>query len=450
MKISAKVKNIKIKVGGKIELAAKGGEGSGNIGHRGRPGKVGGSGEGGPTTPSTAKQPATKKPATKKGGLNVGDTFVLDGRTGTITRENDIGSIFVKYDDGDVNWIPRKKIARKIAEQSDAKTTAPQKSDIDNRFADVVRNGRPVRLYHSTPKEFLASIKEQGILANDAINSKDVDEGVYFTSTKESGFTYAGGFEHSAVIEFSIPKSEYDKVVYDDYDSKVYGAQHSYIISRNIPPEWITGVYISSDWGDDIGPFIKSKEGTRTGYMVVVFEDKSKPTIQPVRVDQAKKIDERWSAVSSGSGGMLIYHGTSAKIADIISKEGLRAFDGEDRPPSVYFAIDYGTAQEYGEGSPSDFETYAIVEFVIPQSSHADVKFDKVDCNMFGQENDYRIEGDIPRDWIRRIEVYDMDGDVLRRAKEFTGGTCYAVVFIDSPKETNNDNENQSQEERQC
>lgn len=106
----------------------------------------------------------------------------------------------------------------------------------------------------------------------------------------------------------------------------------------------------------------------------------------------------------------IFRHGTSLSAAKDIVKKGLKAHKATigERSASVYFmkehnevfdyVVDYYT--ESGEG-------FAIVEFHIPDSFSKKILEDEEEPGAF------RIEMDIPPEWIRNIWLYNADAKLF-------------------------------------
>lgn len=132
---------------------------------------------------------------------------------------------------------------------------------------------------------------------------------------------------------------------------------------------------------------------------------------QPENPDHDQESHGNWA---DGKNGRLVFKATPAKIIDDIAKNGLkRGGEWNDNKPSVYFTESETDANKYGFffGDPTGGgrTRYAIIEFAIPESVF---KVDAIpdDFDKKGEfKNSWRIEKDIPADWIRGIKIYDMD-----------------------------------------
>ena len=144
----------------------------------------------------------------------------------------------------------------------------------------------------------------------------------------------------------------------------------------------------------------------------------------------------------TGSTG---YKAAPASVADAILKDGLKVGQADigekGRTPSVYFTSKEEDAHKYGFffGDPTGGGNtqYAIVEFKIPDSVFKnEVKPDEFDRQSEFQ-NSWRLERDIPPDWISGIKIYNMDDRgkstlviEKKRGKYESGRTMYAFVWV--------------------
>jgi hypothetical protein len=132
------------------------------------------------------------------------------------------------------------------------------------------------------------------------------------------------------------------------------------------------------------------------------------------------------------AGKAWAYHGTSIDAALKIQKEGVKKHKATigNRPPSVYFMQDQKATREYvGDGMLEEGQGYAIVSFNIPASNVGDVFIDEEEGDSF------RIETDIPPEWIGDINWYDSDGNWTSKppVQKTAGITGYIAVVFDIP-----------------
>jgi hypothetical protein len=123
-----------------------------------------------------------------------------------------------------------------------------------------------------------------------------------------------------------------------------------------------------------------------------------------------EKINEDWSQLNNKDGPTLVYHGTGPDYAENIKNEGLkRGKEWAGRAPSVYFSTSEKSAHEYAQLFGALGPEYSVVEFEIPKSFDPSVIFDDADFNAFGINTSFRIEKDIPVDWIKSIKIINTD-----------------------------------------
>lgn len=109
-----------------------------------------------------------------------------------------------------------------------------------------------------------------------------------------------------------------------------------------------------------------------------------------------------------------VYHGTGEDVMQAIRSQGLRKFKadevdreielmelGKPRPASVYMTTDRDMAKRYAEGYKGGFAGSVIVELDIPANEFK--KFAMRD--ELGSATDYRMERNIPPEWITSMEV---------------------------------------------
>jgi hypothetical protein len=105
-------------------------------------------------------------------------------------------------------------------------------------------------------------------------------------------------------------------------------------------------------------------------------------------------------------------HGTSIESADKIRTEGIRRNSASigDRASSVYFMQDKSAIRDYvtDKYNESD-EGFAIVEFDVPEEFTDSILEDEEEGDSF------RMEKDVPTEWIRNIEYYDAKGKFSKR-----------------------------------
>lgn len=101
-----------------------------------------------------------------------------------------------------------------------------------------------------------------------------------------------------------------------------------------------------------------------------------------------------------------MFHGTSTEAAEYIKKEGLTVQSDtvSNRPDSVYFTTDKAVAIGYGQ--MAGLGEFVIIEFEIPSQYSDKVKQDEWDAK-YGQTDDYRMESNVPPEWIKSIHIYD-------------------------------------------
>jgi hypothetical protein len=141
---------------------------------------------------------------------------------------------------------------------------------------------------------------------------------------------------------------------------------------------------------------------------------------------------EKGSPVQKIEGSANMYHGTSIEFADEILWDGLKkqsnasksVIGGGVRPESVYMSTDHDQARAYGEAFATG--SYAIVEISIPSKHQGEVLQDEYDLENFGIENNYRIERDVPTEWISKIEYYS--NDEIERTVVVKGGKVVKII----------------------
>ena len=112
------------------------------------------------------------------------------------------------------------------------------------------------------------------------------------------------------------------------------------------------------------------------------------------------------------SAGTLVHRGMGLdKISNIMS-EGIKRVKATigDRPESVYFMTDKNDIYDYvAELYTDNDEGFAIVEFTIPEEFSKSILEDEEEGNSF------RIEKDIPAEWIGNIYYYDNRGKPISK-----------------------------------
>lgn len=123
---------------------------------------------------------------------------------------------------------------------------------------------------------------------------------------------------------------------------------------------------------------------------------------------------QRWDDKSLAGGDgqervIKFYHGTSEDLVDEITSVGLlRADDNEGNPEAVYFSTAQKVAELYGyysaedEGEVGAEQTWAVIEFEVPEDAAGDVLRD-------GVPESWKLEQDIPPEWIKKVHFYEND-----------------------------------------
>jgi len=128
---------------------------------------------------------------------------------------------------------------------------------------------------------------------------------------------------------------------------------------------------------------------------------------------------------------LAVYHGTSIESAKKIKNEGLKTRKASigKRPPSVYFMNDFQSTRDYVQESYlEEGEGYAIIEFEIPPGAQVIEDEEEGDS--------YRIETDVPANFIRSITYYDSnDKRINLEEKSNRIGYCAIVFPLESDKE---------------
>ena len=164
----------------------------------------------------------------------------------------------------------------------------------------------------------------------------------------------------------------------------------------------------------------------------------------PVRKTPRRKIHEHGDPSRPGpyphEGGAAgpskvveVYHGTSVDAAREIKAHGIKAsknYDQRGREKSVYFTDSYRKALYYANwkglsrGPSGYFQgDVAIVEFTIPQ--------DVWDAHVVEDEHEddsFRLEQDIPPEWITRVSVITDKGALKVLTEQAQSAhRCYKV-----------------------
>ena len=107
---------------------------------------------------------------------------------------------------------------------------------------------------------------------------------------------------------------------------------------------------------------------------------------------------------------LIMYRGIGAKTVGKVLSDGItRVKDPFGRPPSVYFMKSRSEIHDYVVELFSDKDSgFAILEFEIPQEFRDSV----LDVEEEGDA--YRLEADIPAEYIRNVWHYDSNGDLTR------------------------------------
>jgi hypothetical protein len=108
----------------------------------------------------------------------------------------------------------------------------------------------------------------------------------------------------------------------------------------------------------------------------------------------------------------LVYHGTNLSAARKIENEGLKRHKASigDRPSSVYFMKNKDDLYDYVVDSYIENEEgFAIIEFHIPDSFSNKILEDEEE----GIDSCFRIEMDVPKEWIQNIFYYNSAGNLF-------------------------------------
>lgn len=150
------------------------------------------------------------------------------------------------------------------------------------------------------------------------------------------------------------------------------------------------------------------------------------------------EIDEDATRSKKPPPGQTFYRATEESLANSIFKKGIERGDSWDgKPPSVYVtktydsAVNYALQFMYKWGIPS--AGYSIVELRIPKG----VKLipDRGDVGM----GSYRMERDVPAEWVKKISVYDKIGNLRKvheRKQVDDEVDIYCPIFFTAEAET--------------
>jgi len=131
---------------------------------------------------------------------------------------------------------------------------------------------------------------------------------------------------------------------------------------------------------------------------------------------------------------VTVFHGTGPDFAESIKSSGLkRGREYLGRPPSVYFTSDLEAAKDYGNVLGRLGDEFAVIKFSIPKNYSSKIIPDDADLLAFGIKNSFRIEQDIPKEWISDIKIYNVRTGEVSTMKEI-GKYYYAVVALSKDK----------------
>jgi len=174
-----------------------------------------------------------------------------------------------------------------------------------------------------------------------------------------------------------------------------------------------------------------------------------------------------WDSDFNKDGAVYVYHGTTEKALKSILTKGLKiGKPWMDRNPSVYFTVDKAEASRWSHIAESRrsisnaSNKHIVVEFSIPDELDNDVIQDVIANKDMGWKSAFRIEKNIPKEFITKVIVgttkYIVDDSILGYRTELvdheytpeqakalleSGGkefkninfkTCYAVIRIDN------------------
>ena len=133
------------------------------------------------------------------------------------------------------------------------------------------------------------------------------------------------------------------------------------------------------------------------------------------------------ASTQTGERGQIYYRGTSYNVAVSLKREGIKRGDSfYGRPPSVYFCSSPEEAAVYARLMGAD-KAYGIVEVHVPKGET--LIPDDVDKD-FGAYRSYRVERDIPPDWIGEIKFYDADDELLYSRKDKRPVVFYYPIVL--------------------
>jgi hypothetical protein len=152
-------------------------------------------------------------------------------------------------------------------------------------------------------------------------------------------------------------------------------------------------------------------------------------TTDPYDYDEPPKgrFDKTYWERFDKSGPTLVYHGTRSDVVKLIKAYGLKkGGPWMDRPPSVYFTTDPIEARSW--------MFQALIEFVIPDEWDDEIVTDAIAMRDFNWKAAFRIERDIPPEYIRSIKVYNVGTsklDEIYSSKERIAYTIIECHFTD-------------------
>jgi uncharacterized phage-associated protein len=131
-----------------------------------------------------------------------------------------------------------------------------------------------------------------------------------------------------------------------------------------------------------------------------------------------------------GSGnikpGKVVHRGMGLDKIKNIKLEGIKRVKATigERPDSVYFMTDKNDIYDYvSELYTDNDEGFAIVEFTIPDEFSKDILEDEEEGDSF------RIEKDIPAEWIGNIYFYDNRGKPVAKSEKIIKGKVVYTSF---------------------
>lgn len=129
-----------------------------------------------------------------------------------------------------------------------------------------------------------------------------------------------------------------------------------------------------------------------------------------------------------GSGPGVYYRGADYSGSMHIKSEGVkRGGEWYGRPPSVYLCSSKEEAEVYANLMHPD-APYGVAEIHVPEGEK--LIEDNVDKD-FGAERSFRIEKDIPPEWVKSVVFYDPGGDeIYRRDGEIGDRILYYPIYV--------------------